>query len=211
MVTALSSAYRDGGDIAFVCAPLFFGYAAGLLIAAAVRLFRPAPSHGVALGASLLGFMVLIVTHSMNQILWGEYVWPIGIAAFAACLFSGFGSTSLGLGWVEVLRGGGPVEDSRRTVAWTLAALTLALHVPVASALGHNVWVPLVNGMLVTVSSVALMAWGRARVGADDRTDAFRTRDDASRRTTSGSTAGPRFALAVVACAILGLVSGAKI
>lgn len=206
VVAALSSAYRDGGDIAFVCAPLFFGYAAGLLIAAAVCLFRPAPSHGVALGASLLGFMVLIVTHSMNQILWGEYVWPIGIAAFAACLFSGFGPTSLGLGWVEVLRGGGPVEDSRRTVAWTLAALTLALLVPVASALGHNVWVPLVNGMLVAVSAVVLMAGGGARVEAHGRTDASRTRHAAACQTTSGPVAGPHFVPAVVACAILGLI-----
>lgn len=207
VVAALSSAYRDGGDVAFICAPLFFGYAAGLLVAAATRLFRPAPPHGVALGASLLGFMVLIVTHSMNQILWGEYAWPIGIAAFAACLFSGFGSTLLGLGWVEALHGGGPVEDSgRRTVAWTLAALTLALLVPVASALGHNVWVPLVNGMLVAVSAVVLMAGGGARVEADDRADASRTRHSAACQTTSGPAAGPHCAPAVVACAILGLV-----
>lgn len=199
VVAALSSAYCDGGDIAFVCAPLFFGYAAGLLVAATARLFRPAPPDGVALGASLLGFMILIVTHSMDQILWNEFAWPIGIAAFVACLFSGFGSTLLGLGWVEGLCAKGPAGNSgSRTAVWTVGVLVLALLVPIASMLGHNVWVPLMNGMLVVVSSIVLMVRTRDGDGMDCA--------DSIGISPISAPISRHLVPAVVACMILGLV-----
>lgn len=202
VVSAVSSAYCEGRDIAFVCAPLFFGYAAGVLVAAASRLLRPAPSCGLSLGLSLLGFMALIVTHSMDQILWDERAWPIGAAAFVSCLFSGFGSTVLGIAWVEGRHGWFPPAGSGGRVAvWTISALVLSLLASAASALGHTVWVPLVNGAFVAVSAAMLMARG----GDGDEGEEAPTRIPPTR--SARTVAVP----AVAACVVLGLVFSAMI
>lgn len=190
LVAPLATSYRAGGeDLGFVMAPLWFGYACGtlaMLVGYLVPRLRVRLSDGAALGAALLGYMLLIVTHSMVGVL-GDAAWPVGVAAFVACALAGAGSTALGLAWLERW---GSTKGSR-VLAWVCAVGVLCCLMPVVSLLGHSVWAPLLNALMVGVSFAGLARFG----SCEDERPAEPARGFVGRPLLAGLLLGGVFAL----------------
>ena len=183
LVAACGAAYRDG-NLAFVMAPLWFGYVVGATLSMAMRLLPferaggdeprraalPLVRDGAALGSALLGLIVLTVSHSMSEVLGEGMIWPTGAVAFAACLLVGAGSATLSTSWLARTCFASSTDGCAvEWVTWTFAACFACALAAVATLMGHNVWAPLLNAVLVVASfgCLATQADGRCGVSGD--------------------------------------------
>ena len=176
LVGLIADGYRASLDLGVFVGPMWFGTAAGLLVAyvgwfltgkhAGRQGGRRASLEcraGLALACTLIGCMGLAATRGAGS--WdGPFTLAWQAVVFAVCLVTAFGGGALTCVWVggrhseRVPEKGAPSSSADVVLGGLAFSFVLTVQCALAAWLGSNIWAPCITGVFAVISYALLVA-----------------------------------------------------